>query len=90
MDIREIADRLEIEQLIVRYTIAIDRKDWDLLDTVFTPDAILDYESSAPDAKGPYPKMKLMSARILFAEMVIFFSALSTIFLICRKLRPEK
>ena len=58
MDIGEIADRLEIEQLIVRYTVAIDRKDWNLLDTVFAPDAILDYESSAPDAKGPYPKMR--------------------------------
>lgn len=58
MDQQEISDRLELEQLVVRYTIGIDRKDWDLLDTVFTPDAILDYSSSAPDAKGPFPQMK--------------------------------
>ena len=41
MDIQEISDRLEIEQLIVRYTVAIDRKDWDLLDTVFTTETHL-------------------------------------------------
>ena len=46
MDNQEIADRLEIDQLLVRYVDAIDAKDWDLLDTVFTPDAHLDYSSS--------------------------------------------
>ena len=58
MDIQEIADRLEIDQLIVRYAMAIDWKDWDLLDTVFTPDARLDYSTAAPDAAGSYPQMK--------------------------------
>ncbi|WP_420638255.1 nuclear transport factor 2 family protein [Candidatus Poriferisocius sp.] len=54
-------DRLAIEDVIVRYTVAIDEKDWDLLDTVFTPDARLDYSSSAPDvpeAAGDYPTVK--------------------------------
>ncbi|MFN3220164.1 MAG: nuclear transport factor 2 family protein [Acidimicrobiales bacterium] len=59
MDITEIGDRLEIGQLLVRYVDAIDTKDWDLLDTVFTPDARLDYTSSGgPDAAGDYPTMK--------------------------------
>jgi hypothetical protein len=61
----EIADRLELEQLVVRYTVAIDRKDWDLLDTVFTPDATLDYSSSAPDAAGTYPDMKAWLQAVL-------------------------
>ena len=39
MDITEISDRLEIEQLMVRYIEAIDSKDWGLLDSVFTEDA---------------------------------------------------
>lgn len=54
-------DRLAIEDAIVRYTIAIDEKDWDLLDTVFAPDAHIDYSSSAPgddNAIGDYPKVK--------------------------------
>ncbi|MCH1512004.1 MAG: nuclear transport factor 2 family protein [Acidimicrobiales bacterium] len=59
MDIEEISDRLEIEQLMVRYVDAIDSKDWDLLDTVFTKDAFLDYESSGgPEGKGNYPEVK--------------------------------
>ena len=64
-------DRLAIEDTIVRYTIAIDEKDWDLLDTVFTPDAHLDYSSSAPgvdDANADYPTVK----RWLQAALSIF------------------
>lgn len=55
----EIADRIAIDDLMTRYVDAIDTKDWDLLDTVFTPDAVLDYSTSGgPDAKGPYPQIK--------------------------------
>lgn len=59
MDLQEISDRLEIEQLLVRYVDAIDTKDWELLDTVFTPDAHLDYSSSGGDeGKGDYPTIR--------------------------------
>ncbi len=59
MDIQEISDRLEIEQLLARYPVAIDGKDWDLLDRVFTPDAHLDYSSTGgPDGVGDYPAIK--------------------------------
>ncbi len=59
MDISEISDRLELEQLMARYVEAIDTKNWDLLDTVFTEDAHLDYESSGgPAGKGDYPAIK--------------------------------
>ena len=37
-------DRIEIDDLLVRYSTAIDTKDFDLLDEVFTPDADCDYE----------------------------------------------
>ena len=69
MNVQEIGDRLEIEQLIVRYTVAIDNKDWELLDTVFTPDAELDYASSGgADAKGTYATMRawLQNALAMF------------------------
>ena len=69
MDQQEISDRLELDQLVVRYAMAIDWKDWDLLDTVFTPDAVLDYSSAGgPDAKGPYPQMRqwLQNALAIF------------------------
>ena len=46
MDLQQISDRLEIADVITRYTIAIDTGEWDLLDTVFTPDAAIDYAES--------------------------------------------
>ena len=46
MNLDEISDNLEIERLMAKYVDAIDGKDWDLLDEVFTDDAYLDYESS--------------------------------------------
>ena len=43
MSMQEISDRLEIQDLMVRYSYAIDNRDWDALDRVFTPDAHIDY-----------------------------------------------
>ena len=54
---RELADRLLIHDLLTRYTVAIDQKDWKLLDTVFPPDAELDYVSSG-GIKGGYPEVR--------------------------------
>lgn len=39
----EISDRLEIQDLLARYSDAIDRHDLDALDTLFTSDAVVDY-----------------------------------------------
>jgi len=57
LSVREISDRIRIHELLVRYTLAIDRKDWALLDTCFTPDAHLDY-TSAGGIAGDYPKVR--------------------------------
>ena len=43
---QEIADRIEIDDLITRYATAVDTKDWDLYRTVFTDDAVIDYTSA--------------------------------------------
>ncbi|ONI89341.1 hypothetical protein ALI144C_05210 [Actinosynnema sp. ALI-1.44] len=43
LDIQEISDRLEIQDLLVSYATAIDGKDFDALDQVFTEDAQIDY-----------------------------------------------
>lgn len=64
MSIEEISDRLEIQALLTRYTIAIDTHDWELLDTVFTADAWIDYESSG-GTKGRYPEVRAWLAKIL-------------------------
>ncbi len=52
MDLQEISDRLEIADVLTRYTRAIDTGDWDKLDTVFTPDAEIDYTESGGIAAG--------------------------------------
>lgn len=46
MSLQEISDRLEIQDLIARYSFAIDERDWDALDRVFTPDARIDYTAA--------------------------------------------
>ena len=57
MDLQQISDRLEIEDVLVRYTRAIDTGDWDRLDTVFTPDAAIDYTESGGIA-GAFAEVK--------------------------------
>ncbi|MEV0338399.1 nuclear transport factor 2 family protein [Nocardia sp. NPDC050713] len=43
LSLQEISDRLEIEDLMVRYSHAVDTRQWDLLDEIFTADAHIDY-----------------------------------------------
>jgi ketosteroid isomerase-like protein len=45
MDLHELSDRMEIRDLITAYTRAVDTRDWDALDAVFTEDAVLDYSA---------------------------------------------
>lgn len=43
MSPQELADRLEIDDLLTRYATGVDRKEWDLWETCFTEDAHIDY-----------------------------------------------
>jgi hypothetical protein len=52
VDLQELSDRAEITDALVRYTRAIDTGEWDRLDTVFTPDAQIDYTESGGIAAG--------------------------------------
>ena len=64
LDARTLSDRLEIDDLLTTYTMAIDAGDWDALDRVFTPDAHLDYTAPGGPA-GPYPEVKAWLAEVL-------------------------
>jgi hypothetical protein len=64
LSLEDVAHRIEIDDLLTRYTIAVDDEDFDLLDTVFMPDAILDY-SSAGGPRAPYPEVKAWLAKAL-------------------------
>jgi 3-phenylpropionate/cinnamic acid dioxygenase small subunit len=64
---QELADRAEIQDLIVRYGWAIDTKDWDLLDTCFADDAEVDYSSNPGGKKGPYKQIRSWLEKMISA-----------------------
>jgi len=43
LDLQEISDRLELMDLMVRYSHAVDTRSWDDFDDIFTEDAVIDY-----------------------------------------------
>ncbi|MFD0364802.1 nuclear transport factor 2 family protein [Nocardia sp. GCM10030253] len=64
LSLQEISDRLEIQDLMVRYSHAVDTKQWDLLDDVFTTDAHIDY-SAMGGAVGDLASTKAFLAQVL-------------------------
>ena len=46
MDSQRVSDELEIVALLNTYARAVDTKDWELYQSVFTDDAYIDYSSS--------------------------------------------
>jgi hypothetical protein len=64
LSLEEISDRLEIQQLLVNYSTAIDTRRFDDLDLVFTPDAFIDYSAMGGTA-GVYPEVKAWLKEVL-------------------------
>lgn len=78
LSLAEISDRLEIQQLLVDYSTAIDLRRFDDLDNVFTPDAYIDYRALG-GIDGPYPEVKQWLSQVLpnfpvYAHMLGNFS----------------
>ena len=64
LTLAEISDRMEIQQLLIDYSTAIDNRRFDDLDRVFTPDAHIDYTELGGIA-GVYPDVKAWLAEVL-------------------------
>ena len=62
--LQEISDSIEIQDLLTRYCNAIDSKKYEMLDSVFTQDAIIDY-TSAGGIRGTLPEIRHGSPRHL-------------------------
>ncbi|MBB4853617.1 3-phenylpropionate/cinnamic acid dioxygenase small subunit [Mycobacteroides chelonae] len=60
----EVSDRLQIQQLLVDYATAIDTRQFDDLDEVFTNDAYIDYRAMG-GVHGEYPDVKAWLAQVL-------------------------
>ena len=54
--LREIADRLEIAELMARYADMVDRRDWTKMDRIFALEATIDFRPSGGRA-GPFREM---------------------------------
>ncbi|GII00227.1 hypothetical protein Pta02_22350 [Planobispora takensis] len=61
---QEIADRLEIGDVLARYAYSIDTGDWQRLDLVFTPDAVIDY-TAAGGIRGTREEARAWLAEVL-------------------------
>lgn len=64
MDLQEMSDRLEVYDLLARYSWCIDSRDWDGLTALFTDDAYLDYTSTGGIA-GTLPEQQAYFAKVL-------------------------
>jgi hypothetical protein len=64
MDLQEMSDRLEVYDLLARYSWCIDSRDWDGLTPLFTDDAHLDYTATGGIA-GTLPEQQAYFAQVL-------------------------
>jgi hypothetical protein len=64
LSLAEISDRLEIQQLLIDYSTAIDRRKFDDLDNVFTQDAYIDYRAMG-GIDGTYADVKAWLKQVL-------------------------
>jgi hypothetical protein len=54
MNAGELADRLAIEALLLRYGSALDGRDSALLESCFSDDAVLEYDAAAPATRAQF------------------------------------
>jgi len=66
LSLTELSDRFEIVQLLIDYATAIDQRDFDALDQVFTPDAYIDYRAMG-GVDGRFGEVKVWLAEALMA-----------------------
>lgn len=62
--VEQALDRLEIQDVLAAYSEAIDTRDWDALDWVFTADAVIDYTEMG-GIRGTLPEIKQFLAAAL-------------------------
>ena len=64
LPLQEISDRMEIADLLARYSAAIDSRSWDDLDRLFTDDAVIDY-SEMGGIRGTLAEQKAFLASVM-------------------------
>jgi hypothetical protein len=64
LSLQEISDRMEINDLLARYSAAIDSRRWDELDALFTSDAVIDYTEMG-GIRGTLDEQKAFLASVM-------------------------
>jgi len=64
LTLQEISDRIEINDLLIRYCTAVDRRDWDAFDDIFTEDCLIDY-SAMGGSRGGLAETKAFLAKVM-------------------------
>jgi hypothetical protein len=64
MTLAQIADRIEIDDLLTRYATALDDKDWEQWAACFTADAHIDY-TAAGGIKGTLAEVKAWLSQVM-------------------------
>jgi len=64
LNLQQISDRLEIRQLMIAYATALDTRNFDAWDDVFTPDAYIDYRATG-GIDGRYPDVKIWIKKVM-------------------------
>ena len=71
MSISEIADRLEIEALLLRYGTALDSRDSALLETCFSDDAVLEYDAAPPATRDQFVARAKGLAKFVVTQHIV-------------------
>jgi 3-phenylpropionate/cinnamic acid dioxygenase small subunit len=77
LSLQEISDRLEIEELLVRYCYAVDDRDWNAYRNIFTSDAVLDDTVTGGIRSGVEEHVTYMQRAL--SKILISQHAISTI-----------
>ena len=83
LSLQEISDRIEIEDLLVRYCYAIDDRDWNSYRRLFTPDAVLDDTVTGGIRSGVEEHVTYLTRAL--SKILISQHAISTILLDIRE-----
>jgi hypothetical protein len=75
--LQQISDRMEIEDLLVRYCYAVDDRDWTAYRNVFTPDAVIDDTVTGGVRSGVEEHVTYMTRAL--AKILISQHAISTL-----------
>lgn len=73
----QISDRLEIEDLLARYCYAVDDRDWDAYQSLFTLDAVIDDRVTGGIQSGVEEHIRYLSGAL--SKIVLSQHAISTV-----------